>query len=75
MPRSFDETRRRAKRYGLRHRVLEQLEEELRSSTVPPSTVRRLLADVKRFRNDRRRQNAIWAMVDALEAVDSRGSP
>ncbi|HVI04440.1 MAG TPA: hypothetical protein VM869_37390 [Enhygromyxa sp.] len=82
MPRSREEQRYRAERYGRRHRVatafsnkrnlevvVKKLVADLRASTVPAEKVRQLLADLREHTDDRRRSNAIWAIVDALESV------
>jgi hypothetical protein len=81
MPRSAEEQRRRAQKYGRRHRVLEashsrreldvvvaRLVAELRASKVAVDEVRRLLDDLREHTDVKRRQAAIWAIVDALEA-------
>lgn len=80
MPRSPEEHRRRAIKYGRRHRllhamgsqkdldvVLRDLIAELRRSKVPRDQVRRLIAAVDEHRDITRRRSAIWAIVDALE--------
>ena len=82
MPRSPQEQRYRAQKYGRRHRVLaamhsrEELDvvvaglvAELRASTVRADEVRRLLTALRKHTDVKRRHAAIWAIVDALEAV------
>lgn len=82
MPRSPEEQRRRAEKYGRRHRVLyaghsekalesevERLVAELRASRLPPERIKRLLDDLRAHRDVRRRRAAIWAIVDALESL------
>lgn len=86
MPRSAEEQRRRAEKYGRRHRVLRaghsevtleaevaRLVAELRASRLPRDRVARLLADLGAHRDVRRRRAAIWAIVDALESLASPG--
>jgi hypothetical protein len=82
MPRSREEQRHRAQKYGRRHRVLRashnqqeldavvaQLVSELRASTVAADDVQRLLADLRKYTDVKRRRAAIWAIVDALETA------
>lgn len=82
MPRSREEQRYRAERYGRRQRVaaafsnkrelevvVKKLVADLRASTVPAEQVHQLLADLREHTDDRRRSNAIWAIVQALESV------
>lgn len=80
MPRSADEKRRRAEKYGRRHRVLfashseatlavevERLIAELRRSGLPAERIKGLLDNLRAHSDVRRRHGAIWAIVDALE--------
>jgi hypothetical protein len=80
--RSPEEHRRRARKYGRRARLLaaggsraeldrevERLVQELRASCVDKAEVSRLRAELRAATDDRRRRAAIWAIVDALEAV------
>jgi hypothetical protein len=82
MPRSPQEQRYRAQRYGRRHRVLAAMHSrraldvvvtglvaELRASTVGADETRRLLAELRKHTDVKRRHAAIWAIVDALEAA------
>lgn len=82
MPRSPEEQRRRAEKYGRRHRLLhashseetleaevKRLLTELRASRLPPERIKRLLDDLRAHRDVRRHRSAIWAIVDALESV------
>ena len=81
MPRSPEEQRARAEKYGRRHRVLRashsqvaleaevaRLVAELRASRLPRERIQRLLADLRAHRDVRRHHAAIWAIVDALES-------
>lgn len=85
MPRSREEQRYRAQKYGRRHRLLAalrsqkelevvvaQLVAELRASRVPAEDARRLLADLREYTDVKRRRAAIWAIVDALEGASDR---
>jgi hypothetical protein len=85
MPRSPEEQRRRAEKYGRRHRVLfashseqtleaevARLVAELRASGLPADRIKRLLDDLRTHRDIRRRRAAIWAIVDALESLPPR---
>ena len=82
MPRSPQEQRYRAQKYGRRHRVLAAshsrkeldavvagLVAELRASSVGADEVERLLANLRKHTDVKRRHAAIWAIVDALEAA------
>lgn len=82
MPRSPEEQRRRAQKYGRRHRLylvwrnrkeldamVATLVAELRSSSVPAAEVTRLIAELRKHTDDKRRNAAIWAIVDALESA------
>jgi hypothetical protein len=88
VPRSREEQRYRAERYGRRHKVaaashnqrelevvVKKLVADLRASTVPAEEVQRLLTNLREHTDDRRRSNAIWAIVDALESVQPRPKP
>ena len=83
MPRSAEEQRDRAEKYGRRHRVLRashseadlavevaRLVAELKKSRVPPDRIARLLDDLRTHTDMRRRRGAVWAIVDALESVE-----
>jgi hypothetical protein len=85
MPRSPQEQRYRAQKYGRRHRVLAAMRSrkeldtvvaglvaELRASSVAASEVKRLLADLRKHTDVKRWHSAIWAIVDALEAAQPR---
>ncbi|APR87465.1 hypothetical protein A7982_12814 [Minicystis rosea] len=84
MPRSPEEKRRLAEKYGRRHRLLraehseqaletevKRLVAELRASRLPPDRIKRLLDDLRAHRDVRRHRSAIWAIVDALEALQN----
>lgn len=85
MPRSPDEQRRRARKYGRRHRlgearhsrkaldaVVRDLLRELSRSGVEGDKAQQLRATLKSATDDRRRGAAIWAIVDALEEDDRK---
>jgi hypothetical protein len=83
VPRSPEEHLRRARKYGRRARLGEarssreamdrevlRLLGELKASSVPKDVAKKLRAQLKVSTDDRRRGNAIWAIVDALEAAE-----
>ena len=84
MPRSPEEKRRLAVKYGRRQRLLaaehsqttlaaevKRLVAALRASRVPREEVQRLLDNLKAHRDDTRHRRAVWAIVDALEAAEA----
>ena len=83
MPRSPDEKRRLAIKYGRRQRLaaarssrklldkeVAHLLRQLKASAVPREKANQLRATLKASTDDRRRGGAIWAIVDALEAAE-----
>lgn len=83
MPRSPEQKRRLAIKYGRRQRLAaargsrELLDREvagllrqLKASAVPRKKADQLRATLKASTDDRRRSGAIWAIVDALEAAE-----
>ncbi|MFO0589776.1 MAG: hypothetical protein U0441_19710 [Polyangiaceae bacterium] len=87
MPRSPEEERRRAIKYGRRMRVLrashsqkaleaevKRMVSELRASRLPKEQVQRLVDNLHKYDDVRRYHGAVWAIVDALESLpDSTG--
>ena len=79
--RSAEEEARRARRYGRRHRVLraqgtadesvmiDRLVRELKRSSMPTTTQKRLLAGLRKYSDVRRKRAAVWAIVEALESL------
>lgn len=82
MPRSPEEKRRLAIKYGRRARLLQashsgktlevevkRLVAELKRSSLPPARIKALVDNLSAFTDERRRNHAIWALVDALESL------
>lgn len=80
MPRTPEEKRAAAIKYGRRQRVLAakhseqtytdeigRLIRELRATQLPKARVETLLADLERYTDVKRRNAAVWAIIDALE--------
>lgn len=84
MARSAEEKKRRAIKYGRRHRLLQAsgsaadldravagLLKDLAKSRIPKATQQELVAQLRASRDHTRRRRAIWAIVDALESTET----
>lgn len=83
MSRSRPDDIHRARKYGRRHavlramksaseleRVVQRLVEQLKASALPDAEKKRLVARLESSKDITRRREAIWAVVDALEAAE-----
>lgn len=85
MPRSAEEKKRNARKYGRRHALLkaehsakeldamaQKLLRDLKRAGADAETVARLAKDLERFTDVKRHRSAVWAIADALEKIEER---